>query len=326
MSGEAVSGVAIVGPGRMGEAHARAWAALAPDVEVVAVVGRPTARALPAVPEARLVTDLETVLADPGVTILSVCTPTDTHLELASRALAAGKHVLLEKPLTRTAAEGEELVRASERAAGVLMVAQVVRFFPGYVAVRDLVTRGDLGALHEVRVQRLSATGGRPAWVDDDERSGGVLLDLAVHDFDQLLLLLGPARRVEAVARDDGTVEVTVDHAGGATGRLRAGWDLPADFPFSTLLEVTGIDGRARHTAVAGSPATNDLEVEGPHGVRRSAVDGEDPYTAQARYFLDCVRTGRRPEHGDPAASLAALRLALAARTSLLERRSVDVD
>jgi predicted dehydrogenase len=317
--------VAIVGTGRMGEAHARAWAALAPEVEVAAAVGHGEPRPLASAPGVRVTTDLDGVLSDPSIGIVSICTPTDTHLDLTARALGAGKHVLLEKPLARSVADGVRLVQLGERGPGLLMVAHVVRFFPAYVAVRDLVEQGALGTVREVRADRLSPEGGRPGWVDDDERSGGFLVDLAVHDFDQLLLLLGRAQRVHAVPAAERTAEVTVEHEGGGLGRVRAGWDLPASSPFRTLLEVTGDRGRARATGGDAQQGVSELEVELASVPRRTAVDAGEPYTAQARYFLECVRTGSAPRHGDPAASLAALRLALAARTALLSGTPVDL-
>ena len=148
--------VAIVGMGRMGEAHARAWSALGPEVEVAAAVGPGQPRLLASAPGARTTNDLNDVLSDASIGIVSICTPTDTHLDLAARALRAGKHVLLEKPLARSAEDGSRLVQLAERSPGLLMVAHVVRFFPAYVAVRDLAERGVVGAVREARADRLA--------------------------------------------------------------------------------------------------------------------------------------------------------------------------
>jgi predicted dehydrogenase len=114
-----------------------------------------------------------------------------------------------------------------------------------------------------------------------------------------------------------------VQHRGGGVGRLRAGWDLPPSSPFATLLEVTGDRGGASLRAVAGGPS--DLVVRSSAGSTRVVIDPGAPYTAQARAFLDCVRSGRAPVHGDPAASLAAVRLALAAREALGSGAPVDL-
>src|SRR3954447_26522698 len=149
--------VAVVGTGRMGEAHARAWRTLERDVELAAAVGQREGSRLDAAPDVPVTTDLDAVLDDPTIQILSICTPTDTHVDLTRRALDAGKHVLLEKPLARTVEEGAAIVELANRASGLLMVAHVVRFFPGYVAVRELAQRGDLGRLEAATAERLSA-------------------------------------------------------------------------------------------------------------------------------------------------------------------------
>ncbi len=308
----------------MGAAHARAWRTLAPEAQVLAVVGERTARPLEDAPGARATTDLDAVLADPAVEVLSICTPTDSHLRLTLRALDAGKHVLLEKPLASTAEEGEALLRRAAEGPGLVMVAHVVRFFPGYVAVRDLVRRGDLGEVAEVRATRLTSDPDRPAWLRDEARSGGLLVDLAVHDFDQLLLLLGPAVRVTAAPTAEG-VEAVVEHASGGRGTVRAGWDLPPERPFETDLEVQGDRGRAHYTFRAGPPPRSELRVEARSTASLIEVDPADPYAAEVADFLSRIRTGSPPVHGAVTDALAALRLALAARESLLTGRPVDL-
>ncbi|MGN6742701.1 MAG: Gfo/Idh/MocA family protein, partial [Amnibacterium sp.] len=248
-----------------------------------------------------------------------------THLALTERALEAGKHVLLEKPLARSVADGEALVRLADRGPGLLMVAHVVRFFAGYAALRDLVSAGRIGEVRAARAQRLSAAGGRPPWLDDEERSGGILLDLAIHDFDQLLLVLGPAGAVTVTASPDGTVTAAVEHAAGRSGPVRVGWDLPAGTPFTTVLDVEGDAGRATYT-FQGEPADrSELAVEDATGRRLEAVPPGAPYAAQAAAFLEAVRSGVPPRQGGAAESLAAQRLALAARTSLVEGRRVEL-
>lgn len=319
-----MTGVAIVGTGRMAAAHAKAWSTLAPEAEVVAVVSERMARPLEDAPGARATTDLDAVLADPAVEALSICTPTDSHLRLALRALDAGKHVLLEKPLASSVEEGEALRRRAAEGPGIVMVAHVVRFFPGYAAVRDLVRRGDLGEVTEARAVRLTSDPDRPAWLRDEARSGGLLVDLAVHDFDQLLLLLGPAVRVTAVPVAEG-VEAVVEHAGGGRGTVRVGWDLPPDRPFETDLEVQGSRGRAHYAFRTGSPARSELRVESRSSASLTEVDPGDPYAAEVADFLQRIRTGAPPEHGAVPDALAALRLALAARESYLSGRPVDL-
>ena len=85
------------------------------------------------------------VLRDPSVNLVDIVTPTPTHFDLARRALLAGKHVLVEKPMTQRAGEARELVAIAERAGLVLMPGHLFRYHPGVRAVRDLLQRGELG-------------------------------------------------------------------------------------------------------------------------------------------------------------------------------------
>src|SRR4051794_35344211 len=129
----------------MGRAHAGAWARLGRGEDIRYVCTPQADGALADAPLALVTADFEAVLRDGGVDLVSICTPTDSHFELASRALAAGKHVLLEKPIASTVEEARELDAMADRHRGVLMVAHVVRFFPGYEEVHGAVREGAIG-------------------------------------------------------------------------------------------------------------------------------------------------------------------------------------
>ncbi|GAB3582896.1 Gfo/Idh/MocA family oxidoreductase [Leifsonia lichenia] len=291
----APQGVAIVGAGRMAEAHARAWLAL--GVPVHAVVSPRRRPALAAAPDARWVTTLDDALADPAVTIVSVCTPTPTHAELAIRALESGRNVLLEKPIALTVEDARAVAAAADRAPGVLMVAHIVRFFPAYAALAERVAAGGIGRVRALRATRLTSSPHRPDWLADEEQSGGMVVDFAIHDFDQANLHLGEPTAVTAVRVPGGygaPVATTIEYRDGGVATVLSVADLPEGFAFSTSLDLVGADG-----VDALQPA-----------------DGE-PFVAQARYFLDCVSAGRSPDRCPTSAAVDALRVALAARESL---------
>lgn len=287
--------VAVVGVGRMGQAHAAAWEALGVPVRwAVSPRRRPE---LAAAPDARWATTVEAALADPAVTIVSVCTPTPSHADLAVQALAAGRHVLLEKPIALTVADAERVAAAAERGPGILMVAHVVRFFPGYAALHDRISAGAVGRPRAVRASRLSAASTDAPWLDDEERSGGMIVDFAIHDVDQADALLGTPIAVTAV-RGPGEgfgapVALTIEYRSGGVAQIVAAADLSAGTPFRTSLEVVGDRGV---DAVAELPG--------------------DPFREQARYFLDCVEAGTPPERSPVSAAVEALRVCQAARQS----------
>ena len=295
MTVTAPHGAVVVGAGTMGRAHAAAWAEVGVPVRwVVSPRRRPE---LPTAPGARWATDLTEALADRGCDIVSVCTPTPSHAALAAQALDAGKHVLLEKPIALTVADAEALAEHAARAPGTLMVAHVVRFSPDYAALAGRIAAGSVGMPRAVRASRIMAAPDWADWLADEQRSGGMIVDLAIHDVDQACTHLGTPVAVTAVRAPGGgfgaPAALTVEFASGGMAQLLAVADLPAGTPFSATLEVVGDRGA-------------------------DALGGEqgDPFAAQARYFLDCVERGAEPARAPVAAAVQALRVCLAARES----------
>ncbi|RDV45317.1 gfo/Idh/MocA family oxidoreductase [Leifsonia sp. ku-ls] len=297
-------GVAVVGAGRMGRAHAAAWSAN--GVPVLWAVSPRRAPELPAAPAARWARDLDEALDDPRVTVVSVCTPTPSHAELAIQALEAGRNVLLEKPIALTLDDAHRVAEAAVRAPGTLMVAHVVRFFPGYAALAARIAEGSIGRPRLVRASRVSARPVGYDWLDDEERSGGMLVDFAIHDLDQANAYLGRPVAVTSVAARGGAfgapTATTVEYAGGGVAQVLSVSDLPEGQPFEAGLEVIGDAGVDAAETAAG-----------------------DAFAEQARYFLACVDAGVPPSRAPVGAAVDALRVALAARESARTGRRVEL-
>ncbi|MGW4928150.1 Gfo/Idh/MocA family protein [Agromyces sp. NPDC004153] len=297
--------IAIVGAGRMAKAHAGAWSRAGLGDAISYVVSPRTRPRLEAAPLARWVTHVDDVLADEAVDILSVCTPTPSHAEIAIEALRHGRNVLLEKPIALTVADAKAVAEAARRSAGVLMVAQVVRFMRRYAELADRVADGSVGRVRAVRAARLSSGPPSGSWFDDERRSGGILVDFAIHDFDQANLLLGTpvaVRSVHGGERGGGfgaPVATTVEYAGGGVAQVLSVADLPADSEFRSALEIVG---------TTGTDAIASVD---------SADPPDDPFLTQARYFLECVESNADPRRCPTEDAIAALRVAVAARTSL---------
>ena len=300
-------GIAIVGGGNMGRTHARAWSELGLGRDIRFICTPSPGADFPHAPSARFVTDFDEVLADAEVDIVSVCTPTPSHRDLAVRALGAGKHVLLEKPIALSTDDAEAIAAVAAESTGILMVAHVVRFFDGYQRVRGEAESGRLGELRHVRTTRMSAAPTWASWLADESRSGGMLVDFAIHDLDQLNLFLGQPVAVTTVqAGSPGRFETTVEYAAGGVGRAETCAEMPAGTPFSSSLEVTGDAGTA---SFRYPDATHD-----------------DAFVRQAAYFLRCVDDGPEPHYCPTESAVLALRVARAARESLRSRRTVGLD
>ena len=313
--------IAIIGRGAMGITHARAWASLGQQVAYVCATS--TGAALPEAPDARIVSDLQLVLDDPGVDIVSICTPTLTHAEFATRALRAGKHVLLEKPIALSRRVALDIQREANASDRVFMVAHVVRFFDGYQRIRAALEAGDIGDPISVRAHRMIADPQASPWWYDDNQSGGVVVDVGIHDFDQLNLILGEPERVRATqAQPDGPIETTIEYVGGGLGEVLSFAGAPPSMSFSTSLEVVGKNGVAEYRyraedATTDREAVSEVWIASDSVTRVQTLTGDAPYTRQAEYFLDCVRAGIEPDYCPTESAILALDVALAARASL---------
>lgn len=326
--------IALVGQGYMARTHAAAYAALGLGERIAYVCTPRPGAPIEGAPRARFVTDLATVLSDPDVGVLSVCTPTPTHADIAVAALGAGKHVLLEKPIALTPGDAARIAKASSTATGTLMVAQVVRFFPGYEQVHATVEAGTIGTPVSVRAKRLSNRPDWAQWWADESQSGGVLVDFAIHDFDQLNLLLGQPVSVYSVRRDEfGPIETSVRYASGAVGQVLSHCSLPAGAPFTSAIEVLGTEGSVEYTLLAGSATEGDAgsALPGTNVVRTVTADrrfdtdvpDDDPYTRQIDYFLRCIAGGVAPERSSVPSAILALDVARAARESVRSEQKV---
>lgn len=328
-----MTGIAIVGQGYMGRTHASAWTRLGHggDIRYVQAPGQRGWTDL--APAARFVTDLDEVLRDPTVDVVSICTPTPTHADIAVRALDAGKHVLLEKPIALTLADADRIRAAADRSRQVLMVAQVVRFFAGYRELRRIAGSGELGQVTAVRASRTLAT---PTWADwwaDESQSGGVPVDFSVHDFDQTDLFLGDPVAVTATrTAPDAPMETLVEYADGGLGQVLSHAHLPAGSGFSSALELVGTRGLASYRLVSAAPTDSaeesaegisELVVSTPDGVRRKHVPDDDPYLREVEYFARCVAAGEQPLLSPTESAVTALRVSLAARESLARHARV---
>ncbi len=316
--------IAIIGQGYMGRTHAAAWKALGSSDDIRYVCVRTPGSPLEDAPEAQIVTDLQVILDDPDVDMISVCTPTPNHRETAVRALQAGKNVLLEKPIALTVEDGLAILAAAERSTGILMVAQVVRFFEGYARLRQDVVDGRLGRVLAARARRFINPPDWADWWHDKKLSGGPVVDFAVHDYDQMNLFLGEPVSVSCIAHDTlGPFETTIRYRDDGIGQVLSFADLKAGAPFNSSIGLVGSNGFADYEFLAGAPTEasdgviSEYRMATEDAVSTVTIAGEDPYTAQVAYFLRCVTDGVQPDFSTSASAVRALEVSLAAAESL---------
>jgi predicted dehydrogenase len=323
--------VGVLGAGFMGGTHAKAYAAM-PEVEVATIYAPSPGRGEPLAQEigSRWTDDLRAVLADPAIDAVDICLPTPQHRSATEAALAAGKHVMLEKPIALSLEDAAALVRANEETDRVFMIAHVLRFWPEYVEIARQVESGELG---RTRAGFASRRQPFPAWSALFSRSdltGGAVVDMMIHDYDALNWLFGAPRAVTARGarnpRSGGfdQVQVLIDYDDGRSAVVDGGMMMPESYPFSSRLEVLCERGAMEYAFRAGGRSVemgagvNDLTLFPKDGdPMRLAPAQTDPYAAECAYFIDCIREGKPATRATPADALQALAVSLAARDSL---------
>lgn len=268
-------GIALIGTEFMGRAHSHAWrnvAAFFPhqSVNLTVVVGQQpekTAQAATQLGWSESSTDWLTVVNRPDIDIVDVCTPGHLHADIAIAALAAGKHVLTEKPLASRLSEAERMTDAASaaRAKGTRsMVGFNYRRVPALAAAREIVQSGRIGTVRHMRVSFLQD------WLVDDEApmswrlrkeiaGSGVLGDLGSHLVDQVQFLLG-----EPVTTVSGHLRTMVTERSGPEGREPVTVD---DAFWATAFTKTGVGVSIEASRMAtGKKASLDVEIFGSAG------------------------------------------------------------
>lgn len=333
--------IAILGAGFMGSTHAKAIQSLdTNDIEIAAISGMSEARARPLADEIGVpwTTELDTLVADPTIDAVDICLPGPQHRAVTEAALAAGKHVLLEKPIALTMEDADALVALDGRTDRVFMIAHVLRFWPEYMEIQRRVGSGDYG-------KPISALAFRrqpfPAWSPLFGRSdltGGAVLDMMIHDYDALNWLLGPpssvACRGVANPRSGGGIDQiqAMIGYGGASAVVDGGMMMPESYPFTSALHVLCERGAFEYTFRAGGRSVemgsgvNELVLYPSEGEPQTlSVEQANPYAAEIAYFVDCIKHGRRADRASPADARIALRLAHAARDSVASGAVVEI-
>jgi predicted dehydrogenase len=322
--------VGIVGIGSMGVAHAQAWVQAGIKPSGVISGHFEHAKAFAQKHDTQAFSSLQDLLE--VVDVLDICAPTHLHREMTEAAAKVGKHVICEKPIALNLEDARAMIEVCSSQNVRLFIAQVVRFFPQYRAAQEILKSGQLGNLGVLRLKRA---GHQPQvnWFLDETKSGGMVMDLMIHDFDYALWLGGKVVRVYASsARASNPTSsgdyalVTLGFESGAMAQIEGGWCYPKG-TFRTSLDIAGSEGLIEWHSDNSSTIKSFLEPQhsdaGAVGIPSSVLT-EDPYTTQIEHFKHALETNT-PFDVTPEDALAALEVALAARESLATGRAVNL-
>ncbi|MCC6628973.1 MAG: Gfo/Idh/MocA family oxidoreductase [Chloroflexi bacterium] len=347
--------VAVLGLGWPGQRHLEAYLKQS-DVEVVVIAdANPAllAQTLAASGVRRGCASYEEALALADVDAVSICLPNALHAPAAIAALEAGRHVLCEKPLARTVAEGEQIAAAVARSGRVFMMALPNRFRPENLALKRLVDTGGLGEIYYARAGWLRRVWNpivRGWFIQRELSGGGPLIDLGVHMLDLALWYMGnPAPAAvsgvacapfrERVAARVGPID-TEDFASalvrlsdGRAVAIEASWVGHTEHQDHVFCALLGDRGGANVERFAGQTSlkvfTEPVEslplTATPVGLLDGTASTLASFAAEVRHFVDCVREGWTPsapvQHG-----LDILRILDATYRSAALGREVIID
>ena len=265
----------------------------------------------------------QALLDDPEVEAVYIPLPNALHLEWASRAIEAGKHVLCEKPLACSAIEAEQMASLAAARGVVLMEAYMTAFHPRSQRALELARDGTIGEVRSVRsvftFPNQDALNHR--W--RPEMGGGALLDVGVYCLEPILALGGEA--VEVYGREelapsavDSTFEGGLELENDVTGTFLVSFDAPE----AQLLEIVGTEGYLSFER-AFTAGPDDREIEVVHRDRGNEVidaGGNDPYLAMVEHFAAVVR-GEAVSLRPPSTSIRTLAVIDRLRAAAANRR-----
>ncbi|MCB2172924.1 Gfo/Idh/MocA family oxidoreductase [archaeon] len=280
-------GVAVIGCGAWGYHHARVYSEL-PGVRLEAVadidprrVQRVTERF-----HCKGYSSVEKLLNEAIIDAVSVCTPTVTHFDLASLALTARKHVLVEKPMTDNVAEAEKLIKQARDYGVVLSVGFVERFNPAVQESKRTVDRGEIGEVLIIHTRRVTR---RPSRVGDI----GVVKDLGIHDVDVMNYIMDePPESVYARAGAhnhcfEDYANVVLGYSGMRSGFVETNWLTPKRV---RTLTITGSEG-----IIDVEYTTQELRVEKNDHIYQPLNWYREPLYLELSDFTSAVLEKRKP-------------------------------
>ncbi len=254
----------------------------------------------------------EQVIARDDVDLIDICLPSPLHAPVAIAALRAGKHVFCEKPMAMTVAECDAMRQAQRDSGKQLVIGHSLRYMPQYVVAQRIISSGQLGAPHYARFDRSGGlpTGNYQNWLTNARESGGVVLDLHVHDIDIAHWWFGADRIIRAAGVRRRMLPVQVDtdwiYPDGLLVHLHAGWDVSSATPFRFAFQVI-----MEHGSVAYDSSIDNGSIRQYHESKPPIdipYDDASPNQLQIDDILAALEESRPPLQGrseDGAAAIA---------------------
>ena len=332
--------VVLLGAGYCANVHMTAYTQIK-DVEIVGIVDEVVDKAKTMAEKigANYYTDFDEALNKEDCNLVDICIPIYKHAEFAIKAAKAGKNIFIEKPVTLSLEEANDIIKAVEENKVKAMVGHCVRFWPEYIKAREIAHSGELGKiLYAYSERHLSfPTWPEKEWAFNEEYSGGAAVDLHCHDLDYLNWIFGKPSVVMAQgvynASFGGFIQMatTVGYENGMTGLAQGGWAYHGKFPFTVVVRILCEKGTIDWMLRAGTNieergSSSALVVYKEDGsIVKPEIEDVDPYLAECRYLTDCIENDKSVERSTLVDAREAVKTCLAARESAKRKIVVNL-
>ena len=335
--------VGIVGFGFMGRMHYNCWQKQS-GAEVVAVcdsnpnLTEDTKKSVGNIEGAddkvdfsklKIFSDFDKMLSENIVDAVSITLPTYLHANFSIKAMKAGVHVLCEKPMSLNQTECQRMIDAAKETRKILQIGHCVRFWPEYAVAKEIIDSGKYGKVKAVTLQRLSAppTWSMNGWLDDDSKSGGMALDLHIHDSDYVQYLMGTPNAVRSFAcKSTGGAVMYIAtnyiYDDDVVITAEGSWAMMPSFGFEMSFNIIMEKAILTYDCTR-KPAFRVCPADGEAFTPQ--VPTGDGYTRQIEHFVDTINAKDTAEVTTLAQSAESVRIVQAEVDSALNGKTISL-
>jgi len=300
--------IGLLGCGFMGRTHAEIYKLLSfkKDIRLAGVcdTDKTTAESTSRISMSEIFDNADEMIGSDDLDVIDICLPTYLHFEYAKKTILAGKDLFIEKPAVLTLEEAKQLTELKEKHGTKIMVGQCLRFWNEYVALKEINDSKKYGKLKNLTMKRLSQKPlwGFENWYLDVKKSGGVILDLHIHDIDFMRYLLGEPESLY-VEGDNNHIYSIFRYNNGTRVQIESGWDYPENFPVETGFRADFEDAVLSYTGEGVTVYENSGKRYIIENIPKNPNDRlilkahqYGGYYNELEYFVDCLLNSKEIE------------------------------